>query len=133
LSKISGDLTADFGKSADLNAELIRQRRVLEKLIAFAIQERKSHLLDFVRVNYNPRLDVLNFREPVFRIDSKSGLKLDFFEQFENYMRLKESWLGTMVDWRVGFCEGCAGKIGCFSLSFILFSTSAIFIVRNPQ
>lgn len=90
LSKVYGDLPPEFGKAADLNAELIRQRRVLEELIAFAIQERKSHLLDFVRVNYNPRLDVLNLREPVFGIDAKHGLKLDFFEQFENYMRLKE-------------------------------------------
>lgn len=90
LSKVWGDLPPEFGKAADLNAELIRQRRVLEELIAFGIQEKKIHLLEFVRENYTPRLDVLSLREPAFRMDGKTGLKLDFFEQYEDYMRLKE-------------------------------------------
>lgn len=88
--KVNADLPVAFGAPEEINLEIQRQKRLVEDIVAFAIQRQVKDPLKFVRTKYKPTLKISELEE---KFDQKERdvpvVNLDVFYQINDYITFK--------------------------------------------
>lgn len=88
--KVNADLPVAFGAAEEINQEIQRQKRLVEDVVAFAIQKQVKDPLKFVRTRYKPSLKISDLEE---KFDQKERdvpvVNLDVFYQINEYITFK--------------------------------------------
>jgi site-specific recombinase XerD len=104
LNRVMDDLPPEYGTAKSINLEIHRLYRMAEDIIKFAIRLNNLDPVHFVKQTFSPDFDInlLGIGKPRIevKIESKKTEKinLDFFFQFDQYLKSKESAVshGTM-------------------------------------
>ena len=104
LNRVTDDLPQEYGTAKSVNLEIHRLFRMAEDIITFAIRLGNLDPVNFVRQTFSPDFDIsflgIGKNKIEVKIESKKVEKVnvDFFFQFDQYLKSKESTVsrGTM-------------------------------------
>ena len=104
LNRVTDDLPIEYGTAKSANLEIHRLFRMAEDIITFAIRLGTLDPVNFVRQTFSPDFDISLLGIEKHKVDVKiesekaEKLNLDFFFQFDQYLKSKESTVsrGTM-------------------------------------
>ncbi|MBO9203353.1 MULTISPECIES: site-specific integrase [Niastella] len=92
--RISPQLPPQFGDASKLNDELLRQKRLVEDLVAEATKKQIEDKGAFVKKTFTPTLDLQSLDERVTVVAKqetvKKEAKQDIYYQFDEYIKTKE-------------------------------------------
>jgi Arm DNA-binding domain len=115
INRVMDDLPAEYGTAKSISLEIHRLFRMAEDIKKFAIRLGNLDPVNFVKQTFSPDFDnnLLGIRKP--RIEVKiepkkiEKVNIDFFFQFDQYLKSKESMVsrGTMHRHSFEFGVGC--------------------------
>ena len=92
--RVSPQLPPEYGSPVKLNDELLRQKRLVEDLVAEATRKQIADKRSFVKKAFTPTLDLQSLDERVTTIAkqeaAKKEAKQDIYFQFDEYIKTKE-------------------------------------------
>lgn len=91
LKRISGSLPKGFGKSEELNKELLRQMRLAEDIISYALIKKIPDPVQFVKLTFKHDFKITELEKAVKKnVVVEPKINKDFFFQFDDYIKSKE-------------------------------------------
>jgi site-specific recombinase XerD len=94
LLRVSPQLPPEYGSPVKLNDELLRQKRLVEDLVAEATRKQITDKGTFVKKAFSPTLDLRSLDERVTTVAkqeaAKKEAKQDIYYQFDEYIKTKE-------------------------------------------
>jgi hypothetical protein len=92
--RVSPQLPAEYGSPVKLNDELLRQKRLVEDLVAEATRKQIVDKGAFVKKAFSPTLDLNFLDECIVTVakqeTAKKEAKQDIYYQFDEYIKTKE-------------------------------------------
>lgn len=92
--RVSPLLPAEYGSPVKLNDELLRQKRLVEDLVAEATRKQITDKGAFVKKAFTPTLDLQSLDERITTVAkhemAKKEAKQDIYYQFDEYIKTKE-------------------------------------------
>ena len=94
LKRVTDDLPSSYGDFEKINLEVHRMYRIAEDIIKFAISNKHSDPVQFVKNTFSPNYDTTKLEVEKLKLPEKE-VNLDFFYQFDEYLKSK---VGTVTD-----------------------------------
>lgn len=95
LKRVADDLPAEYGDYEKINLEVHRMYRIAEDIIKYAIKKNYPDPVQFVKDTFSPYYDTNKLEIEKPKSLPKEKVNLDFFFQFEEYLKSKE---GSVAD-----------------------------------